>query len=62
MSVSLAGELQRCVQPLAQPASVQAALFPEFAVAGDEPAIAFDEALRVFRSTITELSEQHTKL
>jgi hypothetical protein len=42
--------LCHAIQALAQPADVQRALFPEFAAAGDELAIEFDEALKDFES------------
>lgn len=38
------------IQALAQPADRQRALFPDFAVAGDELAIEFDEALKDFQN------------
>lgn len=43
-------ELKRCVQALAQPAAVQRALFPSFAVVGDELVLEFDDALRGWRA------------
>jgi hypothetical protein len=43
-------ELKRCVQALAQPASVQLGLIPSFAVVGDELVLEFDDALRGFRA------------
>jgi hypothetical protein len=44
-------ELRRCVQALAQPASMQVSLFPDFAVVGDELALQFEGALVAYRSS-----------
>jgi hypothetical protein len=51
-------ELRRCVQALAQPASVQVSLFPDFAVVGDELAIQFGDALEAYRSSAPPASAQ----
>jgi len=48
--MTVSAELCRCVQALAQPAAVQIALFPDFAVVGDELAVQFDVALRDYRA------------
>jgi hypothetical protein len=58
------------VQALAQPATVQAALFPELAVVGDELATQFDDALGAYRAStklaepaeLTQLDEYLSKL
>jgi hypothetical protein len=44
-------ELRRCVQALAQPSSVQVALFPDFAVVGDELALQFADALGAYHAS-----------
>ena len=44
-------ELRRCVQALAQPTAVQVSLFPDFAAVGDELALQFDDALRIYRAS-----------
>ena len=54
-------ELCRCVQALAQPASVQVSLFPDFAVVGDELALQFDDALRAIRALGSPLSDNQIK-
>jgi len=48
--------LCHAIQALAQPADSQRALFPDFAAAGDELAIEFDEALKAFQSCGPTLS------
>ncbi len=53
-------EFKRCLQALAQPAEVQRALFPEFAAVGDELALEFDDALRVFRAQFPNVRPEQT--
>jgi hypothetical protein len=55
-SVDPSVELRRCVQALAQPATIQVSLFPDFVCVCDELALEFDAALRAFRATNAVMS------
>lgn len=54
--MDVVAHLRHSLQRLAQPPAAQVALFPSFAVVGDELALSFDDALRSFRASAPEAS------
>ncbi len=58
MSDDAASELRRCIQLLAQDASVQTAAFPSFVAVGDELGLSFESALQAYRTAPREISQE----